>query len=323
MAVIALDLGGTKIAGAVMDAEGKILFTHRNLLNGRTGTDVGALIADVLQRLMAKADYHKIEIEAVGACVPGIVEPLAGTVWAPNIPGWDKFPLRAVIKRALGDRGAAIDVCIDNDRICYVYGSKWKGAAGNCDNAIFMAVGTGIGAGIVIDGRPLHGAGNIIGAIGWMALDAPYKPEYEAAGCFEYYASGAGICNRAKDMVRADKQYRGVLRQKPVSRLTTADVFAAYDDGDPIARTVIHKAVQMWGMGAANLVSLLNPEVIVWGGGVFGPAVRFLGDIYDEACKWAQPLSIRQVRFVPAEMKGPAGLLGAGYIALNRKKFLL
>lgn len=75
----------------------------------------------------------------------------------------------------------------------------------------------------------------------------------------------------------------------------------------------------MWGMGASNLVSLLNPERIVWGGGVFGPAKVFIDDIYKEACKWAQPISIKQVSFVASELSGNAGLLGAGYIALNNR----
>ena len=320
MAVIALDLGGTKIAGALMNEDGKILYPHRNLLNGRSGGEVGTLIADNVRLLVERARYHRINVEAVGACIPGIVDPETGIVWAPNIPGWEKFPLRSVIRRALGTGHEETPILIDNDRICYVYGSKWKGASRDCRNVVFMAVGTGIGAGIVIDGHPLHGASNIIGAAGWMALDAPWTEAYGPAGCFEYYASGAGICARAKDMVRADKQYRGPLRQKPISRITTGDVFQAYDGGDPIATTVIRKAVQMWGMAAANIVRLLNPELIVWGGGVFGPAQALIPDIYREALKWAQPISIRQVRFIPSEMKGPAGILGAAYIAINRDK---
>lgn len=315
MAVIALDLGGTKIAGAIISADGDVMFSHKNLLKGRKGDEVGALIVENLTRLLNKARYHKINIRAVGVCVPGSVEPITGRVWAPNIPGWEDFPLRDLLKSAIKDD--EINVYIDNDRICYVYGEMWQGAAKNCKNVIFIAVGTGIGAGIIVDGKAIHGASNIIGATGWMALEPPYKKEYDAAGCFEYYASGAGICNRAKEAVRDDKTYRGKLRQMPITRITTNDVFNVYPESDPIALTIIHKAIQMWGMGASNLVSLLNPEMIIWGGGVFGPAQVFIDEIYEEAKKWAQPISINQVSFVPSKLSGQAGLMGAGYIALN------
>ena len=317
MAVIALDIGGTKIAGAILSADGTIMFNHRNLLKGREGNDVGKLIAENLSRLLTKARYHKINIEGVGVCIPGSVNPQTGRVWAPNIPGWQNYPLLEVLKNVVDN--PSIHISIDNDRICYVYGEMWQGAAKDCQNVIFIAVGTGIGAGIIIDGRALHGADNIIGATGWMALEPPYREEFDAAGCFEYYASGAGICGRAKEVVRDNKSYRGRLRQMPISRITTNDVFEAYNENDPIAMTIIQKAIQMWGMGASNLVSLLNPERIVWGGGVFGPAKVFIDDIYKEACKWAQPISIKQVSFVASELSGNAGLLGAGYIALNNR----
>ena len=90
---------------------------------------------------------------------------------------------------------------------------------------------------------------------------------------------------------------RGRLRQKPICRISAYDVFSAYNEEDPIAVSVLHKAIEMWGMASANFVSLLNPQKIIWGGGVFGPAGIFIDDIYKEACKWAQPLSIKPVSY--------------------------
>ena len=109
-----------------------------------------------------------------------------------------------------------------------MYGEMWQGAAKECHSAIFIAVGTGIGAGIIIDGHVLHGANDIIGATGWMALQPPYREEYDACGCFEYYASGNGIGARVRDAVRANKAYKGKLRQKPICRISAYDVFSAY-----------------------------------------------------------------------------------------------
>ena len=95
------------------------------------------------------------------------------------------------------------------------------------------------------------------------------------------------------------------------------DVFAAYERGDPVAKEVITQAVEFWGMAVANLVSLFNPEKIIFGGGVFGPAAQFLGDIYAEARKWAQPISIKQVKLQASKLGGDAGLYGAGCLALQ------
>ena len=131
------------------------------------------------------------------------------------------------------------------------------------------------------------------------------------------HASGNGIGARVRDAVRANKAYKGKLRQKPICRISAYDVFSAYNEKDPIAISVLHKAVEMWGMASANLVSLLNPQKIIWGGGVFGPAGIFIDDIYKEACKWAQPLSIKQVEFVPSQLSGNAGLIGAAFLAIK------
>lgn len=104
---------------------------------------------------------------------------------------------------------------------------------------------------------------------------------------------------------------------RSVPHISAYDVFSAYNEKDPIAISVLHKAVEMWGMASANLVSLLNPQKIIWGGGVFGPAGIFIDDIYKEACKWAQPLSIKQVEFVPSQLSGNAGLIGAAFLAIK------
>ncbi len=318
MAAIALDIGGTKIAGAIFLPDGTLVVENRELIGERVGNEVGELAAGILMQLLDEAAGRALSIEGVGVCIPGVVYSRTNLVWAPNIPGWDDYPLYDQL-RSVMPKG--MPLYIEDDRACHMYGEMWLGAAKECHSAIFVAVGTGIGAGIVMDGRLLHGAGDIIGATGWMALEPPYKEEFDACGCFEYYASGNGIGARARDAVRLDATYTGVLRNKSVEELTAHDVFAAYKENDPIAIAVLRKAVQMWGMAAANYVSLLNPQKIIWGGGVFGPASIFIEDIYKEACKWAQPISIKQVEFVHTQVSGNAGLLGAAYLPIKNNHY--
>jgi len=210
-----------------------------------------------------------------------------------------------------------VPVKIDSDRTCYILGEAWRGAAQGCDDAIFLAVGTGIGAGILSNGRIVRGSNDIAGAIGWLALDRPYEKKYDSCGCFEHHASGEGIAKVARELLVSQKEYGGVLRSKSADEITAHDVFAAYAANDPVAIKTLDIAVEFWGMTAANLVSLFNPEKIIFGGGVFGPALRFLDAIYAEAKRWAQPISITQVKFAGSELGSDAGLYGAGYLALK------
>ncbi len=311
--ILAFDLGGTKLAGAILNYDGTILEKTVAPLEKRQGAAVGRLIQQQTRALLQTARQRKLVIDALGICVPGIARQKTGTVWAPNIPGWEDYPLRAELEaiRAV-PKGR---VRLDSDRACCILGEAWQGVARGCRHAIFLAVGTGIGAGILIDGEVLRGAHDIAGAIGWLALHRPYEKKYLSCGCFEHHASGGGIARMAKEFLVADKKYSGKLRK--AKKLTAHDVFAAYKTKDRIAVKTLQTAVEFWGMAVANLVSLFNPEKIIFGGGVFGPAACLLPDIYTEAKKWAQPISIQQVTLEASALGGEAGLFGAGYLALR------
>ena len=311
MAIIGIDLGGTKIAAALFADSGEMIKKIVNLLNGATGHEVGKFIVEIIRELQQNG--YDESIAAVGICVPGIVFSKKGTVWAPNIPGWDNYPL----KEQIAHEFPHLLVNIESDRTCYILGEIWKGAAQGCDNAIYLAVGTGIGAGIILDGNIIHGANDIVGATGWMALQTPYTQEYNACGCFETYASGNGIGYQARKLIGQAMDYTGILSQKPIEEVTSHDVFSAYEHQDPIAMQVLDKAIELWGMATANLVSLFNPEKIIFGGGVFGPATRFIPRIYTESCKWGQPISMKQVEYCASQVEGEAALYGAAYLALR------
>ena len=324
MTVIGIDVGGTKIAAALFCEDGQILTRKRADILRRGGAEVGALIVELASRLLDSGEARAAPPRAIGAIVPGIYwseGPSRGRVWAPNIPGWDDYPLLDEL-RALADAHLSgtsdIAVQVDSDRAGCVLGEIWRGVAQGARNAIFVAVGTGIGAGILVDGHILRGARDIAGATGWMALDRPYRPGYKDVGCFEYNASGPGIVRVARDYLAETPSYAGTLRRAAArDALTTAAVFEAADAGDELALRVVDNAIAHWGMAVANYVSLFDPEIIVFGGGVFGPAARYLDRIRDEALLWGQPISMPQVRLAVSALGGDAGLLGAGHLALR------
>ena len=307
MSYAGIDLGGTKLAAAAFSDEGEILFRESIQLAGREGREVGSLVTSTMTRL--REDHG---CTATGVCIPGLYRSTKGTVWAPNIPQWDDYPLLAELMEAAP---ASHRVTIDSDRAAYILGETWKGAARGARDAVFVAVGTGIGAGILSAGQIINGRGDVAGAIGWLALDRPFASRFVQHGCFEDQASGPGLVRVARDFMAEDTAYRGVLLGP--DEITAADVFAAHDAGDVIAGRVLDNAIQLWGMAAANLVSLLNPQMIVFGGGIFGPAAQFLDRIRAEARRWAQPIAIEQVEIVASTLGSDAGLYGAGRLAMN------
>jgi glucokinase len=309
MTFLGADLGGTKLAVAAFTDDGEIISRENIPIVGRRGAEVGSLIAERLVRL--STEHH---CEAAGVCVPGLYRAARGTVWAPNIPGWDDYPLLDELRSALGP---GVRVTIDSDRAAYILGETWRGAAQRATDAIFLAIGTGIGAGILNGGKILRGHGDVAGAIGWLALDRPFMPRYVQHGCLEDQASGPGLVRMAQDLIRADSTYHGGLRKDNLNDLDASDVFAAHERGDMIGVKVIDNAIELWGMTVANLVSLFNPEIIVFGGGIFGPGAKFLDRISVEARRWAQPIAIDQVRLVVTALGSDAGLFGAGRLAMT------
>lgn len=311
MSILGIDLGGTKLAVAIFRETGEMTAQETVALDGREGAAVGELIADQVQKHLTSG---KENIRSIGICIPGIYRSKTGTVWAPNIPGWEDYPLLQEISAVAGQ----IPVSIDSDRACYILGEHWKGNANECTDAIYMAVGTGIGAGILINGTVLRGADDIAGAVGWMALNKPFKTKYIPCGSFEYYASGRGIAKLALELMEADPSYAGALKALPPEKLVAQDIFAAHVLGDPLAEQVIRESILFWGMAVANLVSIFNPQKIILGGGVFGPAVKFIPEIKAEATKWAQPISITKVNIEESALGSEAGVYGAAFLALKQ-----
>jgi glucokinase len=308
MALLGIDLGGTKLAAAVFTTEGVLLHEETVLLEDRQGAAVGALILRMVDGLVTTQEKKGNPIRAIGVSVPGICHP-DGVVWAPNIPGWEAYPLRDEIKSLV----PLLPVTIDNDRACSLLGEKWRGHMQCHHDGVFLAVGTGIGAGIMMGGQVLRGAHDSAGAAGWMALDRPFKEKYRQCGCFETGASGEGLARAARELLAQTKWYHGSLRHVEPEALTAHHVFEAYAEGDVLAREVMGQAVELWGMAIANLVSLFDPEIIVLGGGVFGPATQFLPAIRQEAEKWAQPVSIMKVVIEPSALGSRAALYGAAF----------
>ncbi len=312
--VVGVDIGGTKISAALFSLNGDIIQKMIQPIGKSKGRQVIKKIGSLLRSLMENARQMSCEVVSIGACIPGIYNPVDETVWAPNISGWNYIPLGDELSYLV--ENPSIRIVIESDRSCYILGEIWKGCAQGCTDAIFVSVGTGIGAGILSNGRIISGSNGIAGAIGWMALEPPYQKKYDACGNFEHYASGQGLARSAVEIM-GESPGASLLDSIPLHKITSHDIFEAFKKQDPVARQVIDKAIYYWGMATANLISIFNPQKVIFGGGVFGPASNFLDHILEEAKKWTQPVAIQEVTLETSTLQGDAGLFGAGYLAIQ------
>lgn len=307
--VIGIDLGGTKVAAGIADVEGNILQS----VEQPTDTDsaeqsVGQLLR--IARDLCEKYASRGQLAGIGIGVPGITESETGlVVWAPNLPGWRNIPLGERFRSEFG-----VPTLVENDVDAAVLGEWWKGAGRGAKNVVLIAVGTGIGGGVIIDGRLYKGSGGVAGAVGWFVIgeDRLDSAEYKDIGCAESLAAGPGIAKRAQEAARANPTTAMLaLTQGRVEDITSETVFEAAKSGDQAALEVIKDTARHLGIVVANVISLLNPEIIIIGGGVAEGGDILLKPLAEIAKKHAQPASAASVRIVQAALGNKAGLMGS------------
>ncbi|MGZ7046037.1 MAG: ROK family protein, partial [Candidatus Aminicenantales bacterium] len=316
----AIDVGGTKISSALFTRSGDMLAKTKVSIDRGGGDAAAAQVAERVRALGENAGRAGGRLLAVGVSVPGIVYSESGRVWAPNIRGWDRYPLRERLEREVvawqGQSGTPFPLVLESDRSAYVTGEAWRGAAAGASDAVFLAVGTGIGAGILSGGRLVHGHEDIAGAVGWFGLDPKFKPVYADTGCFEAEASGNSVGRKARELIGAGRPSLMLeLAGGRMENVTAETVAAAARNKDPLALEVVADVVRFLAMGIANIVSILNPEAVILGGGLFQAADVFLEPVRLDFRKWAQPLAAAAVRIEISALGEDAGLYGCGKLA--------
>jgi glucokinase len=307
--VLAVDLGGTKLAAALVDQKGKAL-TQKSVL-----VDTSSPLAPVRQivelaRGLAGGNGVRREIAAMGVAVPGLVR-RDETVWAPNLPGWKRMALAGRLRRALG-----VPVVVESDRNAAVLGEAWCGAARGKSDVIVLMLGTGIGAGILSGGRLVRGAHELSGCAGWMLITDAHGPEAQRVGQLESLAAGPAIASAAR---RALTQGTGgLLEEIPAETISAYEVAEAARRGDAMSIEVYLQAGRLLGYGVANLVSLFDPEIVVIGGGLARASDLFLDALRKAMKERAQPIAGKKVRVVVSRLGAEANLLGMAWEARRR-----
>ena len=304
--VLAVDLGGTKLAAALVNREGKLS------LRKSVSVDASSALAPVKQIALlayelAAGKPFKATVQAVGIAVPGLVR-RNGTVWAPNLKGWKNMPLAKRLQQELG-----VPVIVESDRNAAVLGETWRGAARDKSDAIVLMLGTGIGAGIFSGGRLVRGAQELSGCAGWMVVTEHESAEVQRVGQLESLAAGPAIASTAsKELARG---MTSLLEEIPPASVNAYEVAEAARRGDALSIEVFLEAGRLLGRGVANLVSLFDPEVIVIGGGLSRASDLFLDALRNSMKQYAQPIAAKQVRVLVSKLGADANLLGVARLA--------
>src|SRR5690606_16668092 len=265
------DLGGTNIVAGVLPIDGGELLALRTLpTEAARGAKfvvdrIVAMIEEAISTVLAEHGGTREDFGGVGIGSPGPLNRETGTVInTPNL-GWRNFPLRDLISNAVG-----LPATLDNDANCATYGEWWLGAARNVDTLVGLTLGTGIGGGIVLNGEIFHGVSDAAGEIGHMTIEANgRKCKCGNYGCLEAYASGPAIALRAIEGIEAGAEsLLPALVDSRLEAITAATVYEAVVLGDPYANDVMRETARILGAGVANIINVLNPEMVVIFGGV-------------------------------------------------------
>jgi len=304
--VLAVDLGGTKCAAAVVDRKGRIV--SRRTVPVEVSSSSGPVLQMIqLAKDLAGGKKPADAYVAAAVAIPGLVRG-NGTVWAPNLPGWEHMPLARRLTRSLG-----IPVRVESDRNAAVLGECWRGAARGKSDVIVLMIGTGIGAGILSGGRIIRGAHELSGCAGWLTVTREAVDAAQGHGELESLVAGPAIARVAQQRLRDGEA--SSLRRLHVPNITAQDVAAAARQGDGLAVDIFNCAGRLLGFAVANLVSLLDPEVIILGGGMAAVADLYLGPLQKAMFERAQPLAANQVRVVVSAMADTVNLLGCARLA--------
>lgn len=318
--VVGVDLGGTKILSGVFDHSLECIGTAKLSTKSQRGVDrVVERIARCAQDAVDEADLTLKQVAGIGIGAPGAVDFNSGTViFAPNLEGWKEIPLKKELEKTLG-----VPVFVENDCNISALGVYAVELKSKPHSMVGIFVGTGIGGGLIIDGELYSGSGHTAGEIGHMVLEVNGpKCGCGNKGCFEALASRTAIFQQIKAGVKdGQKTLLTEMLGDDLADLRSGDLRKAIRRGDKFVDRIIEGAAEYIGIATANLVNVLNPEVVVLGGGVIEAlADEMMSVIVETATDYAMPGALKGVEIIASKLGDNAGITGAAVLARKETK---
>lgn len=307
---LGVDLGGTKVNVALVDANGRLLHAHHSLIHASKKPN--RVIADIHTGVDVCLSETGLEAEALGIGVAAQVD-LAGVVQgSPNL-GWRNFPLKEELEKQLG-----LPVLVTNDVRATTWGEWRYGAGKGVDDLAVLFVGTGIGGGIISGGEVLSGCSNAAGELGHITLVYDgRKCRCPNRGCLEAYAGGWAIAERAQEAIRtlSHEGRRLLSLAGSVNHVTAVTVSQAYREGDLLARLLVEETGRYLAAGVVSIINAFNPCMIVLGGGVVEGIPELIQIVKDIVPIMALEAAVEQLKIVKAALGADAGAIGAATLA--------
>jgi len=314
MVYAGIDIGATNIKYGLVDAGGKVLFREQRPTVAEKGADALLhLVTNIGERLLLFAAEDEHDVRWVGVGTPGGVDAKSGRVIGPcpNIAGWEGMEIGPHLSERLN-----LEVFVENDVNAMALAEAKFGAAIGYNSVVCVAVGTGVGGGLIFNGQLWRGARSTAGEIGHMTInfDGPACHE-EMHGCVEAYCCSSAIISRTKARLKQDmtEAFDEVLNGD-LDNLNIKKLFQAAKKGDTVAAGVIEETADFLAIGLAGIVNLLNPDIVVLGGGVADGGAGFVEAVSAGIRKRAFPAATENLRVSRATLGNDAGFIGAAIL---------
>jgi len=320
--VVGVDIGGTNVVVGLVPKDGgrPLSLCKRSTASlGETDAVVGHLariVGEVIDDGLEASGGSRSDVLGIGIGSPGPLDLDAGVVINAFNLGWKDFPLRDRLSEAVG-----LPAILDNDANCATWGEFWQGAGKAARSLVGVTLGTGIGGGVVLDGSLVHGASASAGEIGHMTIDfTGRRCKCGNYGCLEAYASGPNIAARAREGIEAGAESLLLrLVDGDPERISAVTVYEAILQGDGYAAEVMLETAKLLGVGVANIVNILNPEVVVIVGGVTRAGDFLFAPLRSEVRRRAFKSAEQACRIVPGALPETAGVIGAAGLFLQSR----
>jgi glucokinase len=308
---LGVDIGGTKVAAGLVDFNGTILFQTRVPMPARGSAAEGfAAVQAAIDAVFAARPESRANLAGIGICAPGPLDPKTGVILnPPNVPCWRNFPLAAEVQRVFG-----LSAHVDNDGNAAALAEAIWGAGVGHKNVFYATLGTGIGTGIVVDGRIYHGRTGSAAEGGHVTIDY-HGPVCGCGkrGCIEALAAGPAIARRAQERIAAAPSPSKImaLAGGNLDAVTTETVAEAFRQGDSLAAEVLQETADLLAVWAGNIIDLLEPDVFVFGGGLAPLMSGFFPRIGEQLVSWCVNQRFAEIPMVLAKYGPDAGIAGA------------
>jgi glucokinase len=313
--VLAFDLGGTKFAFGVVAENGEVLGSDKIETLAKQGPEQAIQRVNLAaQSLLQKLNIKPAELIGIGIASPGPLDISKGCVdGSPNLPGWSGYSIEKGLSTFF-----SLPARIDNDANAAALGEYKFGAGKNKKNMVYITVSTGLGGGVIVDGRLMRGANGNAAELGHLTLNinGPACP-CGANGCFEMYASGTAIARRTREAIEAGARSQILNLAGSLEEITTHHILAALQKEDELAKKIWNETTEYLGRGLAVVINTFNPELIVVGGGVTAAGDLLFTPVREKALRYAFPRLAAVCSIVPAGLGSNVGVVGAAACAFE------